>query len=360
VRRVRVERQKALLARCGAGPCPVELGRELAANKVLVPRVIEADTACVVSLSYVDIKTATAESAATAEGGCDAGSLAATAADAMQKLSAALAGSPPAARGAPASAPGATAAARAGRLRKVSVYVTSSPSNAPVRINGDPRGNTPVRVDLAAGRTYEAAIGGQFPYEQVTRTFVARDWQRIAVDLDHETVNPGELATTTEWFSFALGAGAIEAAEGPLAAFGMRAATFRWPHVFLTLFDLLAGVGVDEADGEEGTWSLLTIGPRVGYPLTLDSAGRHQLMLGAGLCYSAHDAEGLPDNRSFLSVAPSIEYVLLASNGAIQVGGGAHAVVPVAGSGVDEDRPYVVLLMLRFGLSLSPQIEREE
>jgi hypothetical protein len=70
--------------------CQIEIGRELAAQKTLAARVLRVGSQCVLTISLFDLRTATAELAAHAHGGCNVASVAAM----IPRVVTALAGGP--------------------------------------------------------------------------------------------------------------------------------------------------------------------------------------------------------------------------------------------------------------------------
>ncbi|MEQ8277737.1 MAG: hypothetical protein RMA76_00440 [Deltaproteobacteria bacterium] len=65
------EVKAASLAACVDARCAIEIGRALAAERVLVPRVFGSDDGCVVALTLYDLKTETGDWAATAKAPCE-------------------------------------------------------------------------------------------------------------------------------------------------------------------------------------------------------------------------------------------------------------------------------------------------
>lgn len=336
--------KRAEVGACEAGQgCALALGEQLAASKVLALRVLGAGEACQVVLTLFDMRTATAEHAATSGAACGEGALAAAVSAAVDELARKL-------RQAASSAPATrsrTAAAKSA-VARVSVYVTSFPTAMPVEVDGEPRGTTPVRLDLARGERHSIAIGGKWPYEKVTRTVLARDWQEVRVKLGLEHVDRLELATTAEWLAFGFGGGVLRAAERALFAATLRVATLRWRYGFWTVAELLAGI--------EGKHSLLSVGTRGGLPIYLGRSGKHQLLAGLGVSYMAVDTPELAGGRA-LGLIPGLEYVYLASNGSFQVGVGLNAMLPAAGELADP-WPYALLLTLRAGISVTPYLRK--
>jgi hypothetical protein len=334
------ELKREELSRCPGETCPIELGRALAASKVMAPEIIGLGARCLTILTIHDIKTATAEAAGTAQGKCDEASLALAFIEALARIN----------RGpSPATAPSRERQPVGGRL--VSVHFASFPLNQPVRIDGADQGKTPLRIDLVAGRRYRVSIGGQFPYGTFETDLIARDWQRVQTRLPLEPVHPLILATTPEWFGLGLGGGFLVAGSKPVFVFAMRLGVVKWRHFSLNLFDLSAAEGGERA-------RQVTLGSRVGFPLHLGSSGKNQIVIWIGGSYDIanHPADG--SQRSLFSLTPGLEYVRVLSNGTAFFGGELRGGVPVAGQLSDMERPNQVLLTLRFGISLSPILRR--
>ena len=73
----RLRQQKlASYRRCYDASCQIAIGRELAAQKALAPKVLRLGEKCVVALTVFDLKTAATERAADAHGRCSIGALA--------------------------------------------------------------------------------------------------------------------------------------------------------------------------------------------------------------------------------------------------------------------------------------------
>jgi len=66
-----VQQKKKSFRNCYAQSCQIEIGKELAANKILATQVMKIGKLCVVSATVYDLKKATMERGATAEGKCD-------------------------------------------------------------------------------------------------------------------------------------------------------------------------------------------------------------------------------------------------------------------------------------------------
>ena len=65
------EQQKESLRECYDQKCQIELGRELAAQKTLAIQILKIEDKCQLMAMLYDLKKATTEKAANAEGGCD-------------------------------------------------------------------------------------------------------------------------------------------------------------------------------------------------------------------------------------------------------------------------------------------------
>lgn len=351
----RLKRREA--ATCEDRDCLMELGEELAASKMIQARIISIADRCSLSLTQYDVRSATAELASSIDGACTEPDLATS----VDRAVAALVSK---ARQAAAT----TRGDKESTSRQVSVYFSSSPTSAAVEIDGAVKGRTPLRLDLDAGRGYALTLRANWPYAPFRKSFEARDWQRIHAKLHLEHVDPRELATTTEWFSIGLGSGFFANDIDPLFALSFRVATLRFPYLFVSIVDMTMGLTSKEIqqDGEQtkSLRGLLSIGSRPGLYLSLGSTGRHQMMLGIGLHYSAYDnkdsTSGASLDGSMFSISPGLEYVYLASNGSASLGGEIRGVLPVTGQFHGAVPPYQVLFSLRLGLSLSPMIRAHQ
>jgi len=347
VRAALEELKREAAARCGEGSCPMELGRELAASKVLAPEIVGSAHACVVTLSFFDVKTATVEAASLARGGCDDAALAHSLSRALEDLAGRLRRAGRTGAPAPVARPG---------PRLVSIYFSSCPLAAELVLDGEGQGETPLRLDLVAGRTYRVQLKPRFPYGPYETTIVAKDWLQVRARLTLEAIDRWERATTPEWFSLGVGSGLFLEGKDPLFAFLVRFATLKWRRFFWTAVD--ASVGITPKDARQ---TLLSVGSRGAFPIHLGSSGTHQLLLGCGLHYSSYERSvpSQPDiSRSLFSLSPGLEYTFVASNGTAFIGAEARAVLPVAGELAGIGRPYQLIFALRFGLSLSPVFRR--
>jgi hypothetical protein len=75
MRRLLGEKQRESYSACYDEKCQIELGRELAANKMLSAKIIPLGTACTVTAALYDLRTQATDITATADGGCSPAAL---------------------------------------------------------------------------------------------------------------------------------------------------------------------------------------------------------------------------------------------------------------------------------------------
>lgn len=70
MRRLLTEKRTESYKACFDEKCQIELGRELAANKMITAKIIQLGTACTVTAALYDLRTQATDTTATADGGC--------------------------------------------------------------------------------------------------------------------------------------------------------------------------------------------------------------------------------------------------------------------------------------------------
>ncbi len=191
---------------CYDQSCQIEIGRELAAEKVVHTQIVELAGQCAVTATLYDLKAAATEKAASQKVACTEAALV----GALETIAAAL-GAPGPASPAPA-APAPVVAAPAVAAPTFTLRVSVTPSDADVLVNGKIVGNGSAEVPLAAGATHTLTVERE-GYQSQTHTIqLERDERRqLVMEL---TAAQRERADRTEWIGGSvavglLGSGAI-------------------------------------------------------------------------------------------------------------------------------------------------------
>lgn len=138
---LRAEQAESFKA-CYDEACQIEIGRELAAQKALVTRIVQVGTACAVTSTLIDLTRATSERAATFKADCSADAVVDGLEGVVKELTDRGVPPPVVADVAPPPPPP-LPVANPGRLE-----LTSEPSGAEVRIDGQFAGKTPLEVPI--------------------------------------------------------------------------------------------------------------------------------------------------------------------------------------------------------------------
>jgi hypothetical protein len=198
---------------CYDEACQIELGRELAAQKALVTRIVQVGSACAVTATLIDLTRATSERAATFKADCSADAVVDGLESMVQQLTERTAPPPPPAVVAPAPLP-----PPPGRM-----LLTSEPTGATVRIDGQAVGQTPLELPLPglAMRQVELSLPGHSPYATGVRSGPREEYRvhgvLVPTALQAEILEGNESRNSTaRWL--ALGAVAATVGGGVLFA----------------------------------------------------------------------------------------------------------------------------------------------
>lgn len=158
---LRAEQAESFKA-CYDEACQIEIGRELAAQKALVTRIVQVGTACAVTSTLIDLTRATSERAATFKADCSADAVVDGLESMVQQLTERTPAPPPTAVVPPPPPPPAP-----GRL-----LLTSEPAGATVRLDGQEVGLTPLELPIPtlAVRQVELSLAGHSPYTTTVRS----------------------------------------------------------------------------------------------------------------------------------------------------------------------------------------------
>jgi len=158
---LRAEQAESFKA-CYDEACQIEIGRELAAQKALVTRIVQVGSACAVTSTLIDLTRATSERAATFKADCSADAVVDGLESMVQQLTDRAAPPPPPPVIAPAPPP-----PPPGRM-----LLTSDPPGATVRIDGQELGQTPLELPVPelARRQIELSLPTHAPYSTTVRS----------------------------------------------------------------------------------------------------------------------------------------------------------------------------------------------
>jgi len=146
------EKQRASYRACYDEKCQIELGRELAANKMLSAKIIPLGTACTVTAALYDLRTRATDITATADGGCSPAALKRSLDRVAAKFRAWGAGRGRDAREGPIGEPEVAVAPGGVERTQVIVAFRSRPPGAVVIVDGElVCESTPCSRKLAAG-----------------------------------------------------------------------------------------------------------------------------------------------------------------------------------------------------------------
>jgi hypothetical protein len=350
--RLKVESYKE----CYDQACQIELGRELAANKSLSTKVVRAEQRCVLTLELYDLKSATTDAAHSELVECGEGPLFAALSRGVRALLE---------KGRTRESGGTATSRPADERPKVSLYVKSDPRGADVLLDGLHRGQTPVRLSVERSKRYKLVLIHE-DYQTEKRSVQARDAMELHVPMRLTAEGRRELATTSEWVGIGFGPGYLAGSDSAALVVSMRMGNIKWYRFFWTLLDFngVLDVSSDQGSGEGGGIGAMIIGTRPGFPLYLGSRGQHQLLFGVGINFTAL-LESEPSNSSttttttttgdspsFFSLSPGVDYVYNLLDGALPLGIGVRANLPVAGEVGDGPYPYALMASVNIGFSL--------
>ncbi len=339
---------------CYDQACQIEIGKELAAQKIVHTQIVQVGDQCAVTTTLYDLRIAATDKATSAKGGCTENDLVASIEAVAKQLSPdAVTATAPPPPPPPTDGP------------KFGLRLTSDPEGAEVIVDGRFVGKTPARLSVDADRPHRVTIqhDGYVDYsEELTLT---RDEQRN-VDL---RLTRASRAGRDEWFGLSL-AGTLTFGGSGGAGVWARIANlhfgdFAWTVVegymgFMTGPDYDVYCPTNEFGPRgfcEGSSDFLALflGTRPGWTFALDEDGEHAIeaSLGAGL-YAL--TEGNDESSSF-TLSPSIRY-LRRGDSAFVYGAGLRMLIPVATPDCDEAGNTVgEYLACEYGNPMTLQLE---
>lgn len=244
IRRALMQKTKESYKKCYDQKCQIELGRELAANKVISSSILKIGNSCVVTCRVYDLKTQTAELSTKTEGKCGVNELLASLKEVAGKLcKKASGGGTPGKLGeitqkskkiiekserakiawalieklatdesVPASERAEAVRAYMDEFGKknpkyreaakllagipASVGITSDPPGAKLWVDGEKAGSLPLRLKLHAGEHHlKASLAGYQASERVVNVVPG---QNATINIELAAVEPGKLSIRTE------------------------------------------------------------------------------------------------------------------------------------------------------------------
>ena len=315
---------------CVDESCQIEIGKQLAAQKVLHTQIVQVGDACAVTSTLYDLRLAATERAASKKGGCDANALVESLEGVAQSLGqGAVAGAPPPApppKAAPPPPP--KPAADTWALR-----VDSEPPGADVIVDGKREGATPTTIRRKKGQAMQLSVEaeGYEPYQE--KVTLERD-ERRSVAL---RMQESKKRSRTEWFGGSV-AGGMSFGGGVDFGLWLRFVNLHFGSLTLAPVEVFLGLAFAQKakDASEGcgdprgiceetvTAPHAFFGPRVGYKATFSSDHNIEVSLGGGLMAVA-DSD---DQYVGPALGPTIRYLHL-GDGAFSWGVGLRVLFPL-------------------------------
>ncbi|MEQ9499901.1 MAG: PEGA domain-containing protein [Deltaproteobacteria bacterium] len=332
---------------CYDQACQIEIGKELAAQKIVHTQIVQVGDQCAVTATLYDLRIAATDRATSEKGGCGDNELVASIEAVARKL-------------APSSEP----AAPDPNAPKFGVKLTSEPSGAEVILDGRFVGKTPARLSVDAGRPHRLTLQYDGYVEHTEEVSLEKDEQRH-VDL---RLTRSSRANRDEWFGLSLAA-AVTFGGAAGAGFWARIANlhfgdFAWTVVegYLGVFsgpDYDLGCPLSElgprgfCEGSSEHFGVF-LGTRPGWTFSLEDSGEHALevSVGGGL-YAITSGN---DESSAFAVTPSVRY-LRRGDGAFVYGGGLRLILPVVTPDCDPSGSIDRYVGCRHGNPVTLQLE---
>ena len=332
------------VAACGAGACQMALGVALAAQGLVVPKLVRLPDRCMALLTLYDVASATAELATTEDCVCEEGAFVAALLRASQALATGLF------QMRAAAAPRVSPTVSRGR---VSLFVRSRPSQMPLWLDGALVGRTPKVLSVERGVAHRLKVGA-WPYRPAEQTVASLGWQQVELRLERHRDDPKDVALTDEWFALGFGGGFAVGHSQALVGAELRLFQWRWSHLSWTAIELRIAFGTERstAPGARDLLHISTYASRLAFPLYWGRYGTHQLQLGlgAGLWAASFSSGG---GRVAFAALPSLDYLHLSANGALSLGVGVNLALPLTSGAGTRDAPLALLLSLKLGIAPS-------
>ncbi len=325
----RVESYKS----CFDESCQIEIGKELAAQKVLHTQIVQVGDLCAVTATLYDLRLSATERAASQKGGCDDNALVAS----LEAVASELAG----ARSETAPPPPPPPPERAQTFQ---LNLDSSPRHADVLIDGRSQGQTPVVVRLPKGTPAELTLERD-GYETHRETLTLERDERRRIDLHLEA---DRKTSRNEWFGLGLGLGGTVTGGYAIGAW-LRFVNLHFGGFTLVALEtnvsaLITLHSVEISACGPGDYPVgycrkreaelaAYLGPRLGYKLVFGEDHNLELSVGAGLLAVTGKTD---DSLIGPAVAPTVRYLFL-GDGKFSWGIGIRAIIPLTGFGACAD-----------------------
>ncbi|MEQ8273921.1 MAG: PEGA domain-containing protein [Deltaproteobacteria bacterium] len=309
---------------CVDESCQIEIGKELAAQKVLRTQIVQVGDQCAVTATLYDLRIAATEKAASVKGACNSNAFVAS----LEQTTTKLAGTDapePVAKAAPPPPP-------APKPATWSLRVDAAPEGADVLVSGRRVGSAPQTVKVPKDGAVELAVEaeGFEPYTETVR--LDRDERRnVALRM-----TAARKRARTEWFGVSLAGGLGLSGAIDLGAW-IRLFNMHFGSLTLTPLDAFFGVSLASHTTasncpdagtylcEEGVGAPhFVVGPRFGYKLTFADDHNLEFSLGAALMAVI----GSDDDYLGPAIGPSIRYLHI-GDGAFSWGIGIRGLIPV-------------------------------
>lgn len=309
---------------CYDQACQIEIGKELAAQKIVHTQIVQVGDQCAVTATLYDLRIAATDKATSAKGGCTENDLVTSIEAVAKQLSPEAVAVTDVADDAP----------------KFGLKLNSEPTGAEVILDGAFVGKTPARLSVEAGRPHRVTVQYDGYVEHTEELTLTRDEQRN-IDLK---LTRASRESREEWFGLSIAGATTFSGSLGLGLWARIAnlhfGAFSWSVAegYFGLFSAddayVTNRGVCPADElrvrgfctETSEVVALFFGTRPGWTFALDEDGEHavEVSLGAGL-YAITDGN---DEVSAFTLTPSVRY-LRRGDSAFVYGGGLRLLLPV-------------------------------
>ena len=351
---------------CYDQACQIEIGKELAAQKILHTQIVQVGDQCAVTATLYDLRIAATEKAASHKAGCTENELVVSLEHVAAKLRSDERDGADEAADPPAASPSPTTTATRDDSPRFGLKLVSDPAGAEVILDGRAAGITPTQLSVSAGESHRVTLQAE-GYETHSEV----------LELDRDTRHEVTLRMTrdhrinrTEWFGLSAAA-AVTLGGSVGGGVWVRGVNLHFGNLSWSVVEAYLGaLNTDSFNTGCDTEALRTngfcentesevnafLGTRPGWTFALDEAGEHALE--ASLGFGLYAIGGGNDEYSGLSLSPSIRY-LRRSEGSLVYGAGLRVIVPVSRESCDPATsssltPYI---RCRHGNPLSIQLE---
>ena len=330
------EQKKASYGECVDESCQIEIGKELAAQKVLHTMIVALGDRCAVTATLYDLRLSATEQAASHKGGCDANALV----ESLEEVARRLTGGSGAPGRPPAASPGvAEVRPSPPRADERTLRIESEPPGADVLVEGRSAGRTPAAVTLPRGapRAISVELAGYEPHAETVA--LERDERRsIALRME-----PERKRARNEWVGLGLSYG-LSGSAGMGPGLWVRLFNLHFGSVTLNLVESMVGAHFSQITEDPSSCGpeagqnptlpycrqasagvAFYVGPRLGYKVTIQEDHNLELQLGGGLFALVGDID---EQVVAPALSPGVRYLHL-GDGAFSWGIGLRAILPL-------------------------------